>query len=113
MWIIRSFIVIVILLMIVAFAIQNAQEYVDIRVYNKLYENIPIAWVLFIAFVFGVTFWFIVSISQFFSLYSAHNKLKRENKKLLEEIKTIRNMPLQEADEEKSSPENESSAGTE
>ncbi len=99
MWVFRYFIITVILLVIVGFAIQNSYQRVDINLLNKRYIDVPLILVLFEAFAVGIFFWFVISIAHFLKVHRALSKQKRENDKLLEEITTIRNMPLQENDE--------------
>ena len=101
MWVIRYFIITMVILLIMAFAIQNSYQRVSVNLLNHRYENIPLVLVLFEAFVVGILFWFVISIAQFIKLHGVLSKQRRENRKLIEEIRTIRNMPLQEIDEEK------------
>ena len=99
MWVIRYFIITVVILLILAFAIQNSYQRVDVNLLNHKYIDVPLVLVLFEAFVLGILFWFVISIAQFFKLHGALSKQKKENKRLLEEIKAIRNMPLQDSAE--------------
>ncbi len=104
MWVIRYFIITVVILLVMAFAIQNSYQTVSVNLINHKYLDVPLILVLFEAFVLGILFWFVISIAQFIKLHGVLNKQKKENKKLTEEIKTIRNMPLQESESDTQEP---------
>ncbi|PJA27312.1 MAG: hypothetical protein CO189_07495 [candidate division Zixibacteria bacterium CG_4_9_14_3_um_filter_46_8] len=100
MWVIRYFLVTLVLLLVVGFAIQNSYQRVSVNLLHNIYEDVPLVLVLFEAFVLGIFFWFVLSVAHMLKQHNELSRQKRENRKLLEEIKAIRNMPLQEADEE-------------
>ncbi len=106
MWVIRYFILTLLVLLVIAFIIQNSYQYVSVNLFNQKYTEVLLLVVLFEAFVLGIVFWFIISIAQFFKLHRVLSRQRKENKKLLEEIKAIRNMPLQEVDGEVGTAEN-------
>ncbi|MBD3168680.1 MAG: DUF1049 domain-containing protein [candidate division Zixibacteria bacterium] len=112
MWVIRYFIITVVILLILAFAIQNSYQRVSVNLLNHKYTDIPLVLVLFEAFVLGILFWFVISIAQFFKIHGALSKQKKENKRLLEEIKAIRNMPLQDSEEEVKKPDENKDSST-
>ncbi|GEM_PF-676666 len=95
MWVIRYFIITVVILLLMGFAIQNSYQKVSVNLLNHKYEDIPLILVLFESFVLGIIFWFALSMFHFLRLHTTIGRQKKENKKLLEEIKAIRNMPLE------------------
>jgi uncharacterized integral membrane protein len=96
MWIIKSALGVFIFLLLLGFSIQNLSETTTIYIADKTYASVPIVIVMFAAFAVGVLFWFIVSIFQHLKYTNRITELKRKNRQLLEEIKTLRNLPLEE-----------------
>jgi uncharacterized integral membrane protein len=96
MWIIKSALSLVIFLAFLGFSFQNSYQVTTVNIAGHQYASIPLIIVLYIAFSAGVIFWFIVSIFQYFKHTGQLSDLKRKNKQLLEEIKALRNLPLEE-----------------
>ena len=97
MWIIRYALAAAVLLAVMYFSFLNAQELTTVTLWGGLiYENIRLIMVIYAAFAFGVLFWFFVSIFQYFKVSSQLSDHKKKNKQLLEEIKALRNLPLDE-----------------
>jgi uncharacterized integral membrane protein len=96
MWIIKSALGLVIFLAFLGFSFQNSYQVTTVNIAGKQYSSIPLIIVLYIAFSAGVIFWFIVSIFQYLKHTSQVSELKRKNKQLLDEIKALRNLPLEE-----------------
>jgi uncharacterized integral membrane protein len=96
MWIIKSALSVVIFLAFLGFSFQNSYQVTTVNIAGHQYASIPLIVVLYIAFSAGVIFWFIVSIFQYFKYTGQLSDLKRKNKQLLEEIKALRNLPLEE-----------------
>jgi uncharacterized integral membrane protein len=96
MWIIKSAVGVIVFLLLLGFSIQNLSETTTIYLADRAYTSVPVIIVMFAAFGVGVLFWFIVSIFQHFRYTNRISELKRKNKQLLEEIKALRNLPLEE-----------------
>jgi uncharacterized integral membrane protein len=96
MWIIKSALGVVIFLAFLGFSFQNSYQVTTVNLAGKQYTSIPLIIVLFIAFAAGVIFWFIISIFQYFRQSGQISELKRKNRQLLNEIKALRNLPLEE-----------------
>jgi len=96
MWIIRSGIILIIFLMLLGFSFENNYQLTTVNLLGKQYEGLPLMIVVFVSFAAGVIFWFIVSVFQYFRITGQMNEFKRKNKQLLEEIKALRNLPLDE-----------------
>jgi uncharacterized integral membrane protein len=99
MWIIRTLFIVVVLILLLGFAVQNAYQRVSINILNKQYANVPMILVLFVAFVVGILVWFIFTIFQYFRMQGDLYQERKRNKRLTEEIKALRNRPLQEIEE--------------
>ncbi len=96
MWIIKSALGVVIFLAFLGFSFQNSYQVTTVNIAGSQYSSVPLIIVLYIAFSAGVIFWFIVSIFQYFKYTGEISDLKRKNRQLLEEIKALRNLPLEE-----------------
>ncbi len=96
MWIIKYALSAAILLAFMYFSFQNASETTTVRLLSYQFESIRIILVIYAAFACGVVFWFFVSIIQYFKISGQLSDFKRKNKQLLEEIKALRNLPLEE-----------------
>jgi uncharacterized integral membrane protein len=98
MWIIKSALAVIIILAFIGFSSQNnsAEQVSKIYIGSRSYESVPIVMVIYIAFALGVIFWFMISIFHSLKQTNEIAELKRKNKQLLEEIKALRNFPLEE-----------------
>ena len=100
MWILRTLVIIVLIILIVGFAIYNSDERISVNLYGKQYFDVPMIFVAFWALVVGMLISFALGIGYYFKMYSELRNQRKENRKLLEEITALRNLPLEE-DEEK------------
>ena len=96
MWIIKYALAAIVLLGVMYFSFQNAEETTSVKLWTYYYEEVPLIMVIFASFAVGVIFWFLASIYQYFKLSSRLSDLRKKNKQLLEEIKALRNLPLEE-----------------
>ncbi|MGB7061902.1 MAG: LapA family protein [Candidatus Zixiibacteriota bacterium] len=103
MWIIRTLVIIVLITLIVGFAIYNSDERISVNLYGKVYYDIPMVFVAFWALVAGMIVSFALGVGYYFRMYSEMRNQKTENKKLLEEITALRNLPLEEDEEKQTS----------
>ena len=99
MWILRTLVVIVLIILIVGFAIYNSEEKVAVNLYGWQYYGVPMIFVAFWALVVGMLISFALGIGYYFKMYSELRNQRRENQKLLEEITALRNLPLEEEEE--------------
>jgi uncharacterized integral membrane protein len=99
MWIIRYAIAAVLIIALLGFTIQNSYQRVVINIGAKTYDNVPLIFVIFIAFCVGIIFWFVISVVQYLRLSSQLVEQKKKLRNLGEELTTLRNLPLEEPDE--------------
>lgn len=99
MWILRTLVIIVIITLIVGFAIYNSDERSSVNLYGKQYFDVPMIFVAFWALVVGMLISFALGVGYYFKMYSELRNQRSENKKLLEEITALRNLPLEEEEE--------------
>lgn len=96
MWILKSALLVIVFLAFLGFSFQNAYQVTTVNIASTQYNSVPLIVVLYVAFAIGVIFWFVVSIFQYLRSTSQIADLKRKNRQLLEEIKALRNLPLEE-----------------
>jgi uncharacterized integral membrane protein len=106
MWILKSALIVVVFLAFLGFSFQNSYQVTTVNLAGTQYSSVPLIVVLYVAFAIGVIFWFIVSIFQYLRSTSQISELKRKNRQLLEEIKALRNLPLEEVSPQDLLPEN-------
>jgi uncharacterized integral membrane protein len=98
MWALRTFLIIVLIILVVGFAIYNSEEKVSVNLYGTEYE-VPMIFVGFWALVIGMILSFVLGVSYYFKMHSELRILKKENKKLMDEVTALRNLPLEETEE--------------
>lgn len=96
MWIIKYALAAIVLLAVMYFSFQNAQETTSISLWKYYYEDVHLVMIIFASFAVGVIFWFLVSMYQYFKVTGKVSELRKRNKQLLDEIKALRNLPLEE-----------------
>jgi uncharacterized integral membrane protein len=99
MWIIRYAIAAILIIGLLGFTIQNSYQKVVINVAAKTYAEVPLIFVIYIAFCVGIVFWFVISVVQYLRLSGQLAEQKRKIRTLSEELTTLRNLPLDEPDE--------------
>jgi len=108
MWIIRYAIAALLIIVLLGFTIQNTYQTVVINILDRTYENVPLVYVIYIAFCLGLIFWFIISVIQYIRMTSKLSEQKKQIRTLTSEITTLRNLPLEEPDEHTSTEAGES-----
>ena len=99
MWIVRYAIAAILIIGLLGFTIQNSYQRVVINMAGKTYGDVPLIFVIYIAFCVGIVFWFVISVIQYFRLSGQLAEQKRKVRNLSEELTTLRNLPLEEPDE--------------
>jgi uncharacterized integral membrane protein len=99
MWAVRTFLIIILIVVVVGFSIYNSDERISVNLYGKEYIDVPMIFVAFWAFVIGMVISFALGVSYYLKTHSELRSLKKENKKLMEEIIALRNLPLEEEKE--------------
>jgi uncharacterized integral membrane protein len=99
MWIIRYAIAAFLIIGLLGFTIQNSYQRVVINIIGKTYSEVPLIFVIYIAFCVGIVFWFVISVVQYLRFSGQLADQKRKVRTLSEELTTLRNLPLEEPDE--------------
>ena len=96
MRLISLFIIVVIVLLIMWFMTQNADQVVEeLEIFQYSYFNIYLVNVLFGTFAFGVVMGFLIPVFQYLGAKSEVRKLNRELKKLRSELNDLRNVGIE------------------
>jgi uncharacterized integral membrane protein len=96
MWIFRWLFIAIVMILVLAFALQNLEQRTVVRFYTWETAELPLILFLFEAFVVGLIVWFLVAIFHDLQLRSEIRRIRKENKKLRSELTALRNMPLEE-----------------
>ena len=96
----NSVLFILMLFAVLGFSILNSQQTVDINLYWKHYYNVSMVIALFIAFMIGLIFWFLISTANNLVLRSNNRMLNRKIRELKEELRELRNASLLDDPEE-------------
>lgn len=99
MWIIRYAFAAIIIIAVLGFTIENSYQRVVINIGAKTYPDVPLIFVLFIAFCVGIIFWFAITVVLYFRQSAKLAEQKKKIKILSEELTALRNLPLDEPDE--------------
>ena len=97
MWILRNLIWLLIMIAVVGFAILNVNGRVtEIKLPGAAYVDLPLTVVLFGAFVLGMFLAFVLTSVNYLKGRAAMGRLARENQNLKEELRALRNLPLED-----------------
>lgn len=99
MWVVRLLLTIFIIIIVVGLSIYNAGEKANVRFLGHIYEQVPVIIVAFWAFVIGMFVAFILALTYHSRLHHLLADQKKENKKLLSELTSLRNVAIEEAEE--------------
>lgn len=102
MWALRTFFIILLIVLVIGFSIYNSGERVAVNLYGKEYIEVPMIFVGFWALVIGMILSFVLGVSYYFRMHSEVRSLRKENKRLVDEITALRNLPLEETEEKES-----------
>jgi uncharacterized integral membrane protein len=99
MWALRTFLIIIFIVLLVGFSIYNSDERISVNLYGQEYIDVPMIFVAFWALVIGMLISFVLGVSYYVKMHSELRSIKKENKKLMEEVTALRNLPLEETEE--------------
>ena len=96
MRLISLFFIVLIVLLIMWFLTQNADQVVEeLEIFQYSYFNIYLVNILFGTFAFGVIMGFLIPVFQYLGAKSETRKLKREMKKIRSELDDLRNVGIE------------------
>jgi uncharacterized integral membrane protein len=99
MWVARLLLTLIIVAIIIGFAVYNSGESVTVRVLGHTYESVPMIIVAFWAFIVGMVVSFVLALTYNARMQRQLAEQKRENKKLILELTSLRNVAIEEIEE--------------
>ncbi|HYQ95925.1 MAG TPA: LapA family protein [Candidatus Eisenbacteria bacterium] len=97
MWILKNLAWLLIMIAVVGFAILNVNGRVsEIHLPGVTYVELPLAIVLFAAFALGMFVAFLLTLVNHLKGRAAMGRLSRENQSLKQELRSLRNLPLED-----------------
>ena len=96
MWIIRWSLIVIVLLGLLGFSLQNQSQRVVINVGTYVSPEMPLYFALYLSFALGILVFFLISIYNLLQLKTEIGKQKRDNRKLREELDRLRNISIDE-----------------
>ena len=94
MWILRWIGVLILMIIILWFSLQNLDQLVTIKFWSYQIIDVPLIMALFVAFITGVVTWFIVLLYQFLQMKLEINGLRRENVRLQRECAEMKKLTV-------------------
>lgn len=95
----RALLLIGVMFAAMAFAFLNNRELVDVNLFWGSFQDAPMAWVVFVAFLFGALVGYAISLFALLELQGRVREMKRHRHRLEGELTTLRNLPLDDAEE--------------
>ncbi|OGF98088.1 MAG: hypothetical protein A2Z06_03520 [Candidatus Glassbacteria bacterium RBG_16_58_8] len=100
MWVIRLLLPTLILVVIIGFAFLNPQETVNVDLFFRYYYKTPLTVVVLISILSGMLLMFSLSVYHDIKMRSQVRRLRQENRRMSEELTTLRTSPFQEVEPE-------------
>jgi uncharacterized integral membrane protein len=98
MWIVKWILIVVAVIFLIGFAMQNADVRVPIRFFKwETVNDLPLWLIMYISFVAGMVFWLGVSIYQVVSLKNSVRKWQKKTKQLESELNRLRNVSVEDS----------------
>jgi len=98
MWIIKWILIVISVILLIGFAMQNADISVPINFYKWTTDpELPLWLVMYLSFIAGMIFWLGVSIYQVLSLKGENRKAHKKMKSLEDELNRLRNVSVEDA----------------
>jgi uncharacterized integral membrane protein len=98
MWIVKWILIVVAVILIIGFAMQNADVSVPIKFYKwETINDLPLWLVMYLSFIVGMIFWLGVSIYQVITLKSESRKWQKKVKSLESELNRLRNVSVEDS----------------
>lgn len=98
MWIVRWIFWVLVLLVLIFFAMENATQMVYVKFVKWRSVDLPLWVVMYGAFAVGILVWLVASIVKIIQLKSEVSKINKENLSLRKELDQLRNIPIDDDD---------------
>lgn len=94
MWLIKWIVGIFLVLAILGFALQNQHQVVQVYVANWVSPEVPLYFVIYIAFALGMITSILFALVRIFQLKQENRKIKKERNELEDELSKLRNLSI-------------------
>jgi uncharacterized integral membrane protein len=98
MWIIRLLLPTAILVLIIGFAFLNPDQKVEVDLFFTRYYEVQLAIVVLFSIFAGMLLMFALSVFHDLKIRGQSRRLRQENRRLNEELTTLRTSPFQDED---------------
>ncbi len=98
MWFIRSLIILVGVIAFLWVGMNNADQRVDFKFFNKEFIGLNLNLLLLLVFAIGMVFSFLIWVLNEFTLRNQISRHRREVTRLEKELAALRSLPLEEAE---------------
>lgn len=98
MWIIRWSVIVIVLLAILGFSLQNQDQRVIIKFGTFTTPEMPVYFALYIAFALGVFVFLLISVYNLLQLKTELGRQRKANRRLKEELDRLRNLTIEDED---------------
>ena len=96
MWIVRWTLIVIVIIAIIGFSLQNQEEKVQVHIGTYTTSEMPLYFALYIAFSLGLVVFLLISIYNLLQLRTEIGRHRRDNRKLKEELDRLRNISIEE-----------------
>ncbi len=96
MWIVRWTIIVIVIIAVIGFSLQNQEQKVQIRIGAFTTSEMPLYFALYLAFSLGLIVFLLISIYNLLQLRMEITRHRRDNRKLREELDRLRNISIEE-----------------
>ncbi len=98
MWIVKWILIVIAVIFIIGFAMQNAAVSVPIKFYKwETINDLPLWLVMYLSFIAGMIFWLAVSIYQVILLKAESRRWQKRVKSLESELNRLRNVSVEDS----------------
>jgi uncharacterized integral membrane protein len=97
-WFVKMFLILVVFVAVMGFAIMNLREHVTVQLYpgrTGIYD-VQMVVALFVAFVGGMFTWFVASLARELRIRREIGRMRRQLRQLEQELTALRNLPLED-----------------
>ena len=105
MRLIGIFLSIIIMAIILWFFSLNLDQYVTVRVFNAIYEDVNLVTVIFLSVLSGVVIGALMVATQVIKAKADVISIKKQNKSLIRELESLRNLSIDEIPDQEIKPD--------
>lgn len=105
MWIIKWILGALLIILVLGFALQNQHQMVQVRIVNWISPELPLYFIVYLSFAFGMITWLLTSIFKILQLKADCRNYRKQSEQLQEELNKLRNLSVEEAVSTSNTPE--------